>query len=194
MFKSLRLRPMTYESLHSKSCGGGLCFVRQRKKGMRALVLGGLLAVMCVCLLKADLIYIYIHRQWASTLSKTLVLSMTPPQKGPNRGQLHSSLSARQRSRCRKCASPLIGLLGAVDAQKSPMESPSCPMCCDLAIRFPRNASQSATNTTRPTWLAAGPTLSTRKNENWDSRLDLQSRKRIIKKIVPCMSHLQFDV
>jgi hypothetical protein len=60
MFKSLRLRPMTYESLHSKSCGGGLCFVRQRKKGMRALVLGGLLAVMCVCLLKADLIYIYI--------------------------------------------------------------------------------------------------------------------------------------
>jgi hypothetical protein len=115
---------------------------------------------------------------------------MTPPPKGPNRGQLHSPLSARQRSRCRKCASPLIGLLGAVDAQKSPMESPSCPMCCDLAIRFPRNASQSATNTVRPTWLAAGPTLSTRKNENWDSRLDLQSRKRIIKKIVPCMSHL----
>jgi hypothetical protein len=50
---------------------------------MRALVLGGLLAVMCVCLLKADLIYIYIHRQWASTLSKTLVLSMTPPKRAP---------------------------------------------------------------------------------------------------------------
>jgi hypothetical protein len=116
-----------------------------------------------------------------STLSKTPALSMTPsPPKAPNRGQLHSPLSARQRSRCRKCASPLIGLLGAVDAQKSPIESPSCPMCCDLAIRFPRNASQTATTTARPTWLAAGPALSTRKNENWDSRLVLQSRKRII--------------
>lgn len=62
-------RPMTYESLHSKFCGGSLCFVRARKRGnaMRALVLGGgLLAVMCVCLLKAVLIYIYIHRQWTS--------------------------------------------------------------------------------------------------------------------------------
>jgi hypothetical protein len=34
MFKSLRLRPMTYESLHSKSCGGGLCFVRAKKEGL----------------------------------------------------------------------------------------------------------------------------------------------------------------
>jgi hypothetical protein len=46
----------------------------QRKRGMRALVLGGgLLAVMCVCLLKADLIYIYIHRQWASLRFRKLL-------------------------------------------------------------------------------------------------------------------------
>jgi hypothetical protein len=145
------------------------------------------------CLRLISSTYTYIGSGPLYAFENSCAVNDSPP-KGPNRGQLHSPLSARQRSRCRKCASPLIGLLGAVDAQKSPMESPSCPMCCDLAIRFPRNASQSATNTARPTWLAAGPTLSTRKNENWDSRLDLQSRKRIIKKIVPCMSHLQLDV
>ena len=74
MFKSLRLRPMTYESLHSKSCGGGLCFVRAKKEGDACFgTRRRLLAVMCVCLLKADLIYIYIHRQWASLRFRKLL-------------------------------------------------------------------------------------------------------------------------
>ncbi|PMD13772.1 hypothetical protein NA56DRAFT_665225 [Hyaloscypha hepaticicola] len=88
-------RPMTYESLHSKFCGGSLCFVRARKRGnaMRALVLGGgLLAVMAPA---AD--NCILHFQ---------------PGKG---------------AAARKCASPLIGLLGPVDAQKSPMEEPKLP-------------------------------------------------------------------
>ncbi len=112
---------MTYESLHSNSGGRRLVFCTGKNEGgrgmrcdamrcdaMRALVLGGgLLAVMCVCLLKADLIYIYIHTYihssgplYTSEKLQAPVLSMTPSPRAPTADNYILHSQPGKESRC----------------------------------------------------------------------------------------------
>jgi hypothetical protein len=70
MFKSLRLSAYGPMSRCTANLAAAACVLYGQERGEMRRVLwysaGGLLAVMCVCLLKAVLIYIYIHRQWTS--------------------------------------------------------------------------------------------------------------------------------